>query len=607
MSGALSALLLLPVGAAAGTPASPEVAVVPRVSAPTVELTLPAYTKALKTSVKVVPTVPEGAVLKGYYLSEDPTTPLAGATGWNVAAATFTLDGAAGDGERTVYAWVRAKVGTELVVSAADSAVTFLDRQAPTATFDVVPTTSTSRNVAVTLTGSDPGSQIAGLTGSGVKMFAVVNGTEQPSLSSSAWKTSAPTTFKLSVGNGSKTVSAWVRDYANNVSEVDSDTVTLNAAGASLTVDIPAYTRTGKVTVKLTPNDAGGNGIKGYFLDDEDSDPGPGANGWTVAPTKFTFTGAKGERTIYAWVKDNNNSVSPVATDTTFWDGGDPTATLTITSPNPTTNRTVSLTATATDPDVADGVDGSGVTGYMLVEGDDPDAPLPNSSAWKASAPTSFKLSLGNGTKTLNLYVRDAAGNVSEPSTQTIALGVAAPTVTAFLLADYSNKLKVDVKKITASDPGAAGIAGYFLLESATPPASAPTASQPGWIIYPANKVVSAGDGTKTVYAWVKDKNGTVSTTYASDSVVLDMTKPVATLTVVGVAMTVTGSDATSGVAKYALVLGTTAPSATSSLWKTDPNTLSVTLATGSNTVSAFVMDNAGNISDPDTETVVKP
>jgi hypothetical protein len=185
-----------------------------------------------------------------------------------------------------------------------------------------------------------------------------------------------------------------------------------------------------------------------------------------------------------------------------------------------------------------------------------------------------------------------------------VTLNVPAPTLT-FALPDYANKRAVNVTA-RPSDPGGTGIAGYYFSENGTPPA----VDAAGWQLAPTPFTLSAGDGVKTVYAWAKDRNRSLSAR-VSDTTRLDTTAPTATLTAPAttsaatLTATVGGGDGTgSGITRYALVLGTTAPAARSADWVASASA-SVILNVGSNTVSAFTRDAAGNVSAAATRTVV--
>lgn len=100
-----------------------------------------------------------------------------------------------------------------------------------------------ARTITVTIVSDDPlsgGSEPA----SGVTRWAVVSGTTAPTRDSLAWKTVPPTTFRLLTGNGDKTISAFSRDAAGNVSVAASVSVAVDIPAPSLTITLPAATIT---------------------------------------------------------------------------------------------------------------------------------------------------------------------------------------------------------------------------------------------------------------------------------------------------------------------------------------------------------------------------
>jgi hypothetical protein len=595
---ALSALLLLPTAAVARSPKGVE-SVAPAAGF-TATVTTKAYFKSLTISVTPKATgVPSGQNVTGYFLSEDPIANPTGKTpGWKVSPTSFAMSD--GDGSRTIYVWAK----TKSQVSARGSATTFIDRVAPVVSaFDVVPATSTSRTVAVTMTGADD----QGVANSGIAKYAVVNGTAAPGASSSAWVNSAPTSIKLPGGNGEKTVSAFVKDKAGNVSAVRSDTVTLTMPAPSVDLVLPQYTKSQSVSVSLTPTDGAGAGIAGYILK-ESASPAPTASStaWLTKPTSFKLSSGQGSKTVYAWVKDKAGNVSASDSATTLWDATAPTASLTITTTSPTSNPKINVTASGN----AGG--GSPIAKYALVSGTTPPS---LAGAWKDTAPTTFDLPSGLGTKTVSLFVKDAAGNVSAPSTKTITFSVPPPTVTLDIKPLASNKLTVPIA-VDTTDPSGKGIKGYFLSTTNT----APTASTAGWKLVTTTFTFPAGDGNKTLYAWVKDGNGTVSAA-SSDTVRIDQTLPVATTTVANnnsasVAVTVAGSDANSGtITGYAMTLVNVQPDATDDLawYSTSADAWAALSAsvTGTVTVYGWVKDSAKNVSvtvaNTSSKSVTKP
>jgi hypothetical protein len=79
----------------------------------------------------------------------------------------------------------------------------------------------------------------------------------------------------------------------------------------------------------------------------------------------------------------------------------------------------------------------------------------------------------------------------------------------------------VPITAFTATD--AAGVSGYLITESATPPA----AGAAGWTASAPTTYAVAGDGTYTLYPWAKDAAGNVSAVYGSPaSVTVETTAP---------------------------------------------------------------------------------
>ena len=547
---------------------------------PTMTIGLPVTTKTLAVKVTINTTDPGGSGIAAYILSSSSTVPTVGSASWKVnKPTTFTL--AAGDGSKTVYAWVK---DNNNKISLTAFASTLLDQTVPTVLL-TAPATSTSRNISITVTGADVG-------GSGVTNYAVVAGTTAPLVTDTAWKSVPVTTWQLPLGNGAKTISAFTRDAAGNVSAAGTQVITMTIASPTVTITTAAFTKVAATPVNVTTTDPGGTGITGFYISESATPPTVGGSTWVSKPTTFTLSAAQGSKTIRVWVKDANGDMSAVATASTVLDTVVPVA-ATFTLPATTTTRNPTFTVSGTD------TGGSGVTAYAVVTSSS--APGSSDSAWKASAPTTFQLSTGNGVKTLYLFVRDAAGNVSTALSKSTTMTLPPPTVSFTFNAVSPINFRSVGLNVTTTDPGGTGInggAGYYVSETGT----TPLATDPGWHPSP-GITLSAGDGTKTVYMWVKDNNGSVSAR-ASNSIVLDQTAPTAVLTIPATSptevvspITVTGSDA-NGIVAWAVVDGTSAPSYGDPNWvNAAPTTATINSGTGAHTVTAFTRDAAGNVS----------
>src|SRR5207245_8823062 len=115
------------------------------------------------------------------------------------------------------------------------------------------------------------------------------------------------------------------------------------------------------------------------------------------------------------------------------------------------------------------------------------------------------------------LCATDAVGNGSSGATGSAtpqAVDSTAPTGTVTINGGAA-ATAATAATLSLSATDAVGVTGYYLSTSAT----APAATAAGWVTVPATlsysgsvgSTLSAGDGTKTVYAWFKEAEGNVS------------------------------------------------------------------------------------------------
>ena len=349
--------------------------------------------------------------------------------------------------------------------------------------------------------------------------------------------------FTLSSGAGTKTVYAWFKDAGDRISTVTSDSIVLLSGDTNApingTISIAggaATTGTTSVSVALTATD--NIGVTHYLLKNENSTtPSSGDSGWVsvgTATTNYsatvshTLSGGDGQKQVYVWFKDAANNVSSSFNDTITLSTSDTTAPASVAiSLNSGAASTTSLTVTA----AISGTDAVGVTGYYLSESSS--TPSAGSfttvtSATSFSLNVNFNLSSGDGTKTVYVWLRDAAGNISSPANDTITLALSgsgdliAPVVSSLTILEGAS---VSSRSVTVRMVGtdAVGVTGYFLSESSTTPALSAftmTGLTETSFTRDAVFVLSASAGTKTIYCWLRDGTGDSSGNISTPSAV---------------------------------------------------------------------------------------
>jgi len=467
----------------------------------------------------------------------------------------------------------------------------------PTVSAFSVPSTSSSLTVTVTtFTATDT----VGVTG-----YMITESSTAPVSGDSGWSTSAPSSFAASSA-GAKTLYAWAKDAAGNVSTGMSDSVTITLASndstpPTVTFSMPSTATSLTVSITLSATDTGGT-VAGYLVKETSSEPAVNDSGWvSAAPTSYTFNSA-GSKPLYAWAKDNSNNISAVknAAVTITISGGDSTApTVTFSMPSTATSLTVSISLSATD-------DAGTVTGYLVkTTGTDPEA---DDSKWVSTALTSYTFSF-SGSQALYAWAKDDSGNVSDAASAIVNITVQAsddaiaPKIKAFSVPASSNSLTIQVKTFIATDNE--GVTGYLINESS----AAPSPDDAGWSSTKPTSYIFESDGVKTLFAWAKDAAGNVSTS-KSANVKVDATPPTVTAfslpetsKTTKLTVTFTATD-TIGVKGYMITTSSTAPTAKTGGWKSKaPSTFTVKKQ-GENLLYAWAKDAVGNVSESLSATV---
>ena len=221
------------------------------------------------------------------------------------------------------------------------------------------------------------------------------------------------------------------------------------------------------------------------------------------------------------------------------------------------------------------------------------------------STTKAWTLLSGDGTKVVYVKFMDGVGNWSSAFNDTIILDKILPTgwISINGGATYTNSTNVTLI-LTCNDPLSGCSQMQFANEGAafSPPEDYSTTK--AWTL-------TAGDGTKTVYAKYKDRAGNWSIAY-SDTIVIETQTPAGTITInrgatytnsANVTLILTCNDTLSGCSQMRfsndnITYSTPESYAATKAW---------TLTTGSGTKSVYVKfkDVAGNWSNPFSDTII--
>ena len=189
------------------------------VTAPTVTgFVIPATATTLNVVVTTF-TATDNAAVTGYLLTETATTPAATASNWSVTIPTNYAFVGIPDGvatPKTLYAWAKDAAGNISSSATASTTITLPDVTAPTVITFTIPTSSQLTVPVTTFTATD------NVTVSGYCI------SETNSSTSCSWSTTAPTSYTFTTA-GNKTLYAWAKDSAGNISLPVSATVNVTS------------------------------------------------------------------------------------------------------------------------------------------------------------------------------------------------------------------------------------------------------------------------------------------------------------------------------------------------------------------------------------------
>ncbi|MDI6782335.1 MAG: hypothetical protein QME49_09580, partial [bacterium] len=243
--------------------------------------------------------------------------------------------------------------------------------------------------------------------------------TVSPAESSSSWLETKPTAFQLSVGNGTKTVSLWCKDRAGNISQpavtsIKLDT-TLDDVPPTISLILPATGGRDNESIRLS-----------YYLSEPCKDARLTFGTDTMSTgslsmeygTHTVFIDGQGlingqTYTVTLSMSDmNNNRATSTSTNWTY------DTTIDVPSfylMNKITGSRVYTHSPRVDVSVREH---SEAAGWLISE----TPGMPTEEAVINTRPSEFTLSSGDGTKTVYLWCKDMAGNISQPATNSIIL-----------------------------------------------------------------------------------------------------------------------------------------------------------------------------------------
>ena len=229
-----------------------------------------------------------------------------------------------------------------------------------------------------------------------------------------------------------------------NVNRPPASSLEVNGANGSTTV----YTNdlNGQVDIRIVASDD--SLVSEYLILDGNSNPNGGTfTGIPGGPrqnpiftvTDFPLNNAEGNHTIYAWVKDDQGLISPIATKTNvILDQVAPTVALSYSVTNPyNAGDVVTITANFTDSNPISG------TPQISINYAGTDSDISNASMTQVSNKQwryIFTVPSGNdGTASVTIAAADAAGNtVGSLTGSTFVVDNAGPTVVGFPVINYT-------------------------------------------------------------------------------------------------------------------------------------------------------------------------
>jgi hypothetical protein len=178
------------------------------------------------------------------------------------------------------------------------------DTTPPTVTAFSTPSTSTSLTVPIPT--------FAAADNVGVAGYLVTETAAPPSASAAGWSPTPPANYAFA-SPGAKTLYAWAKDAAGNISPSLNSSVSITLTDSSPPVvtefSLPATATSLIVTItRFTASDD--VGVTGYLLAETAAPPSAATPGWSPSPPATYRFAAAGIGTLYAWAMDAAGNIS---------------------------------------------------------------------------------------------------------------------------------------------------------------------------------------------------------------------------------------------------------------------------------------------------------
>ena len=430
---------------------------------------------------------------------------------WTAFKATTSFTLPSGDGIKTVY--VRFK-NSSSNISLVYSDDIILDTIKPTGAISINAGAfgTNSARVTITLYPHDSGSGVASYClGNTVMKNCTIWTDFDANVTGVDWTLN-------SAKDGAKTVYAMFKDMAGNISAPIKDSTKLDSTLPTGTVKInkgDAQTSSASVTLTLTAKDGSGSGVVSMIYSTD-------GTVWS-SPEKFTVSKpislpyGDGLKTVLVKFIDKTGNISVAYSASIILDTTVPTADMRINNDNTyTENVIVTLRLTASDSDT-----GSGISQVRYGN---------NASTWgrweNFSATKKYRLSKGDGFKTVYAQVKDKAGNISSIFSDDIIIDTTPPSgwikISNVDQDQQTNSPDVTLQLAVADNNP--GISMRFSNNGSDWSNWEDFAPDKAW------NLAHGSDGVKTVYARFKDAAGNISA-IVKDTIILDTKAPALTIT----------------------------------------------------------------------------